>query len=183
MRNIELKARLADLDAARTLAEAVATKRLGVQHQIDTYFHCRHGRLKLRQIDGLRAELICYARADQEGPKPSDYQLAPIAHPETLKAALTAALGVRAVVEKRREIFLHHNVRIHLDDVLHLGRFLEFEAVLKSPSDEAAGRALLDGLMRQFAISPADLLPGSYGEMVMQDATLAGRQAAGYDEE
>jgi adenylate cyclase, class 2 len=166
MRNIELKARLANLDTARRVAESIATKRLGTQHQIDTYFHCLHGRLKLRQIDSLRAELISYARADEEGPKPSDYRLVPIAHPETLKAALTAALGVRAVVEKRREIFLHHNVRIHLDHVVHLGRFIEFEAVLDSASDEAAARALLDSLMRQFALAPPDLLRGSYGEMV-----------------
>jgi len=99
--------------------------------------------------------------------------LAPIAHPETLKAALTAALGVRAVVEKRREIFLHHNVRIHLDDVLHLGSFLEFEAELGPASDEAAGRALIESLMRDFAIAPADLLPGSYAEMLLQKPPLA----------
>jgi adenylate cyclase, class 2 len=166
MRNIELKARIADWDKAHEVAAAVATKRLGKQHQIDTYFHCRHGRLKLRQIDGLRAELICYARPDEEGPKPSDFQVAPIAHPETLKAALTAALGVRAIVEKRRDIFLHHQVRIHLDDVTGLGHFIEFEAVLGPSLDEAAGRVLIDTLTRQFGISPADLLTNSYGEMV-----------------
>ena len=54
----------------------------------------------------------------------------PIAEPALLKAALTAALGVRRVVDKRREIFLADNVRIHLDDVAGLGTFLEFEAVL-----------------------------------------------------
>jgi adenylate cyclase class IV len=166
MRNIELKARLADLDAARKAAAAIATKQLGTQQQIDTYFHCRHGRLKLRQIDGLRAELVWYARADQTDPKPSDYQLAPLAHPETLKAALAAALGVRAIVEKRREIFLYHQERIHMDDVLHLGHFIEFEAVLGPALDEAAGRALIDTLMGHFAISPADLLASSYGEML-----------------
>ena len=166
MRNIELKARLADYAAAQQVAAAIATKRLGTQHQIDTYFHCHHGRLKLRQIDGLRAELVWYARADEEGPKPSDYQLVPLQNPETLKAALAAALGIRAVVEKRREIFLYHSVRIHLDDVVGLGRFLEFEAVLGPETDETAGRALLDSLMRHFAISPADLLANSYGEMV-----------------
>jgi adenylate cyclase, class 2 len=166
MRNIELKARLADYGAAQRVASAIATMRLGEQHQVDTYFHCRNGRLKLRQIDGLRAELVWYARADQQGPKPSDYQLVPLSNPETLKAALTAALGVRAVVEKRREIFLYHNVRIHLDDVVGLGRFLEFEAVLGPEVDEGAGRALIDSLMRHFAITPADLLANSYGEMV-----------------
>ena len=174
MRNIELKARLGDWEKAHEVAAAVATKRLGQQHQIDTYFHCRHGRLKLRQIDGLRAELVCYSRADQEGPKASDYQVAPIAHPETLKAALTAALGVRTVVEKRRDIFLHHNVHIHLDEVVGLGRFIEFEAVLGPSLDEAAGRVLIDHLIDRFGISAADLLPKSYGEMVEIAEPIAG---------
>ena len=65
MRNIELKARLADYAAAQKVAETVATRRLGTQHQIDTYFHCGQGRLKLRQIDRLRAELVWYARPDR----------------------------------------------------------------------------------------------------------------------
>jgi len=33
-------------------------------------------------------------------------------------------------VSKRREIYLWHNVRIHLDAVTGLGSFVEFEAVL-----------------------------------------------------
>jgi predicted adenylyl cyclase CyaB len=166
MRNIELKARLVDLDTARKVAAVIATSRLGPQHQIDTYFHCMQGRLKLRQIDGLRAELIWYDRADQKDPRPSDYQLVPLSNPETLKAALAGALGIRAVVEKRREIFLYHSVRIHLDDVVGLGHFLELEAVLGGEVDEAAGRALIDSLQRHFALAPPDLLSSSYGEMV-----------------
>ena len=166
MRNIELKARLADYDAAHRAAASIATKRLETQHQIDTYFHCNDGRLKLRQIDGLRAELIWYKRDDQEDPTPSDYQLVPLSNPESLKAALAAALGIRVVVEKRWEIFLYHNVRIHLDDVVGLSRFLEFEAVLGSTVDETAGRAAIDALVQHFAIAPADLLANSYGEMV-----------------
>ena len=137
-----LKARLADLRGGPTRwPQPSPPSGWATQHQIDTYFHCRHGRLKLRQIDGLRAELVWYARPDEEGPKPSDYQLVPLQNPETLKAALAAALGVRAVVEKRREIFLYHSVRIHLDDVVGLGHFIEFEAVLgATPTKRPAGR-------------------------------------------
>lgn len=167
MRNIELKARLADLGAARRVAEEIATNRLGVQHQVDTYFHCREGRLKLREIDGLSAQLVWYARPDEHGPKASDYRLVPVSNPQTLKAALSAALGVRGVVEKRREVFLVGNVRIHLDDVVGLGRFLEFEAVLGPAMDPAAGHAQVQDLIGRFAIGPEDLLPGSYGEMVL----------------
>jgi len=165
LRNIELKARLADLEAARKTAEALATKRLGVQHQIDTYFHCRRGRLKLRQINGLSAELVWYARPDEPGPKASDYLQVPVSNPETLKAALSAGLGVRAIVDKRREIFLWHNVRIHLDQVAGLGTFLELESVLGPTVSEDRGRAQLDELLGQFGVRADDLLTGSYGEM------------------
>jgi len=166
LRNIELKARLGDLESARRAAHEIATQRGGVQEQVDTYFLCRHGRLKLRQIDNLSAQLVCYARPDRPQPKPSDYQLVPIANPETLKSALTAALGVRCVVRKRREIFLYHNVRIHLDQVAELGPFLEFEAVLGPGVDDAAGQAQLDELTAKFALQPANLVSGSYADMI-----------------
>ena len=166
MRNIELKARLGDYANAKKVAMTIATKQLGVQHQIDTYFHCRNGRLKLRQIDGLKAELIAYDRPDSESPKASDYQIVPVSNPETLKAALTAALGVRTIVEKRREVFLYHTARIHLDDVSGLGQFIEFEAVLGPDMDAVAGQALVDSLMCHFSVWSADLVASSYGEMV-----------------
>lgn len=165
MQNIELKARLTDVDRARRIATELATKRLEPQHQVDTYFHCRSGRLKLRQIDGLTAQLIWYERPDREGAKASDYRLVPVANPETLKAALAGALGIRSVVEKRREIFLWHNVRIHLDEVTGLGTFLEFEAVLGPAVAAAAGHAQVEELIGRFGIAHPDLVRGSYGEM------------------
>lgn len=122
--------------------------------------------MKLRQINGLSAQLIAYSRPDEEGPKTSDYRLVPVANPESLKAALTAALGVRVVVDKCREIYLVDNVRIHLDDVTGLGQFLEFEAVLGPGVDEAAGRAQLAQLAPRFSIRPADLLAGSYADLL-----------------
>ncbi|MHC4407349.1 MAG: class IV adenylate cyclase [Planctomycetota bacterium] len=168
MQNIELKARLVDLEAARRVAREVATEHLGVQHQVDTYFRCHHGRLKLRQIDGVLAQLVSYARPDDPGPKQSDYTLVPVSEPERLKGALSAALGVRCVVEKRREIFLHHNVRIHLDEVVHLGSFLEFEAVLGPTVDAQTGRRQVDSLAERFALARNDWLTGSYAEMLSQ---------------
>jgi len=170
-RNIELKARLGDLPAARRIAEAIATDRLGVEHQVDTYFHTPTGRLKLREIDGEAARLVAYLRPDDAGPKGSDYVLVPIPDPAGLKRGLAATLGIRAVVDKRREIFLVDNVRIHLDQVDGLGTFLEFEAVLgPTPQgadiDDDAGRAQLADLRRRFDLRDADLITGSYGEMI-----------------
>jgi adenylate cyclase class 2 len=165
MRNIEIKARLWDLPAARQVAEGLATQRLGLQEQTDTYFHCANGRLKLRQINGQTAQLIWYVRPSDPRPKASDYHLVPVLQPEPLIAALRAAIGVINVVRKRREIYLWHNVRIHLDDVEGLGQFLEFEAVLSAEIGENAGREQLEKLTVQFGIEPKDLLAGSYTDM------------------
>ena len=76
------------------------------------------------------------------------------------------------MVDKRREIFLVDNVRIHLDEVTGLGTFLEFEAVLGPAADgrtvdEEEGRRQLAELRTRFGLRDADLLTGSYGEMIV----------------
>ena len=166
MRNIELKARLADYAAAQRVASAIATKRLGTQHQIDTYFHCHHGRLKLRQIDGLRAELVWYARADQEGPKPSDYQLVPLEQSRNAQGGARRGLGHPGGGREAAG-------NLPLSQRTHpFGRRVGAGPLPRvrgraGAGDRRSGRpALLDSLMRHFAISPADLLANSYGEMV-----------------
>ncbi len=165
-RNIELKARVRDPRRALRVARQVATRHVGIQHQIDTYFVCARGRLKLRQIDNSRAELVAYERTNDLEPKPCDYHLVPVTATEELKAALTASLGIRSVVVKQRDIFLYHNVRIHLDEVEGLGSFLEFEAVLDDEHGEAEGRQMVEKLSELFGLRDEDILPGSYGEMV-----------------
>jgi len=162
--NIELKARLPSLDKAREIASRLATDRLEDQHQIDTYFHCKQGRLKLREINRERAELIWYERPDQSEPKASNYCLVPMDDPAAAKQSLVAALGVRQVVEKHREIYLYDNVRIHLDRVVNLGEFLEFEAVLGPDVGAEEGNAQVKYLREQFGIASSDLLTGSYAD-------------------
>lgn len=168
--NVELKARSASLEQARAIALGVATKHLGEQSQVDTYFRCTHGRLKLRQIDGLSAQLVWYARPDDMSAKTSSYRLVPVTHPETLKQALEAACGVLVVVAKRREIFLYQNVRIHLDHVEGLGTFIEFEAVLGPSVDETIGRKQVAWLSAEFQITRADLVAQSYSDLLLAAA-------------
>jgi adenylate cyclase, class 2 len=178
--NIELKARLSDLAAARKTAQRFATAYLGIQEQTDTYFHCPQGRLKLREIvdygtqqqDATRPkhvsiQLISYDRADQVDAKESYYQLVEISDPERVRE-LKSQMGIRAVVAKRREIYLYHNVRMHLDEVCNLGTFLEFEAVLGGDIDETAGRAQVALLQNKFGLAEADLVEGSYVDLLLQ---------------
>jgi predicted adenylyl cyclase CyaB len=167
-RNIELKARIADWDAALRIARSLATADLGELHQTDTYFRAPFGRLKLRQFDQPPAELIAYSRPDRPDAKPSDYRIVTIDDAESLLAALDAALGVWARVEKRRRAFLHDNVRIHRDDVATLGHFLEFEAVIDDRHDESRCRDTLVRLCQAFGLCASDLLDRSYSDMIAE---------------
>lgn len=173
-KNIELKARLPDLVAARNTALRLATENLGVERQVDTYFFCRNGRLKLREIERggthAKSELVAYTRPDESHAKASRYHIVPVREPTLLKGALAASLGVRAVVDKVREIFLWYNVRIHLDRVRDLGTFLEFEAVLGTSVDEESGHAQVSELRSLFGIQLGDLVAVSYGDMIAEDA-------------
>ena len=165
-RNIEIKARLASLIVARAVAERLATEPPQVQHQVDTYFKVADGRLKLREIEGAEPQLIWYRRSDQPNAKGSDYLLVPIVDSASLKEALSGAVGIDVVVDKVREIYLHDNVRIHLDRVEGLGEFLEFEAVLSNAIDDVKGHEQLSWLLQQFSIAEKDLVATSYSNLL-----------------
>ena len=173
-RNIEIKVRVASLENARGIAKSLATDTLGMQTQIDTYFHCANGRLKLREIDQSQFFLIWYRRANQPVPRASDFCLATVAEPETLKQALSGALGVRAVVRKRREVFLYHNVRIHLDNVCEVGTFLEFESVLGTHANQQMGHGQVERLLEAFGVSANDYLAMSYVDLLLDSGGPSG---------
>jgi predicted adenylyl cyclase CyaB len=168
-RNLELKLRLPDLAAVRRACAAVAEP-AGAMEQVDTYFHVPHGRLKLRESlqpsAAGEATLIAYHRPDAADVRASEYHLVPVPHAAALKYALSAALGVRGVVRKRREVLMYHNVRIHLDEVEGLGTFLELEAVISEQADEAVSGARLNELCRRLGLRPGDGIAGSYADLL-----------------
>ena len=167
-RNIEIKARLTSLDAARQIAASLATKHLGVFEQVDTFFHCSSGRLKVRQVKGQPAELIAYHRPDTSEAKTSNYHLIRIDEGGQLIAALSSSLGKLQTVRKVREVFLYHNVRIHLDHVENLGDFLELESVVSGDVTESTARQRLDELVARFSIQKEDLKARAYADLLSE---------------
>jgi adenylate cyclase, class 2 len=165
-RNLELKACCANLEACRQALSRLGIRLHQVELQTDTYFHISNGRLKLREIEGLTAALIWYERPDSEVERISLYHLARVADPDAMKALLAPALGVRGQVSKRREIYLWHNVRIHLDEVAGLGSFVEFEAVLGPEDDEATAHRRLEHLTRALQLDPSDYRGKSYADLL-----------------
>lgn len=163
MRNVELKARLADRGLAKACCEDLGAAFQGDIHQVDIYFRVPEGRLKLREKDPGGGELIFYRREDVAEARTSDYYLAPAA-PE-LKTLLTNAFGVIAVVDKVRSLWFWKNVRIHLDRVQGLGDFIEFEAVLSQDHNEADGHEKVAHLQETFSLT--EPIQGSYLDLIL----------------
>lgn len=166
-RNIEIKAHARDFDAQVDKAERIASGPAQLITQEDTFFHVSNGRLKLREFGDGTGELIQYHRADAAGPKQSSYVLSRTTEPETLKAALANALGVRAVVKKTRTLYLSGQTRLHFDEVENLGRFIELEVVLDAEQDAGEGTPIAEKLMAALGIQEGDLITGAYVDMLL----------------
>ena len=168
MRNLELKARCADLTAAEATARGLGAKAGGTLHQLDTYFATPGGRLKLRQINRGGGELIYYERAEDDAVRWSNYYTAPIADCAALRDVLGRAYHVRLEVEKTRVLYLYRDARIHLDRVERLGTFLEFEAPVatEGSADRERAQEIMEELMTAFGIRPADSVQASYADLL-----------------
>ena len=168
MPNIEMKAICNDLDKARANALRLGAIPLWKDSQVDTYFHTKAGKLKLRESGENGAELLPYIKTEQAGLKRSDYAKIPISDPILVKSLLEELLGKRLVVKKTREVLLIGNIRVHLDEVEGLGKFLEFEAVFEmdTPENRAREAEKVARLMVEFDSKNEDLIQCSYPELL-----------------
>lgn len=165
-RNVEIKARVACIDALLPRARALAEGDAQRIEQDDTFFRVPHGRLKLREFGDGSAELIHYQRPDTPGAKLSDYVRTAVPQPATLREALQRALGVEGRVRKQRTLLLAGQTRIHLDRVEGLGDFVELEVVLRDDQGEHEGARIADALMHELGLAAAPRIAGAYLDLL-----------------
>jgi len=170
-RNIEIKARIASVEALAHKAAALADEGPIELTQDDTFFTCPNGRLKLRALSSTEGELIFYRRPDHTGPKESFYLRSPTSAPETLRESLSLAYGRAGRVRKRRTLFLIGRTRVHLDEVEGLGHFLELEVVLDEGEPAEAGIREAHELMRKLGVEQSQLIEGAYVDLLAERGT------------
>jgi len=164
-RNVEIKARIHDMDAMTRRVETLAGPCVEQLTQEDIFFNVPNGRLKLRTFADGRGELIHYDRENSLQPRESRYVCSPTTDPKSLNQALSNALGVRAVVRKTRMLYVLGQTRIHLDQVVGLGNFLELEVVLKPEEEVAHGVSVAKDLMLQLGVTETDLIADAYVDL------------------
>lgn len=162
--NLEIKAKISNVKKAVEVARMLPAKFEGILMQVDTYFNSPSGRMKLREIMGNRSELIFYLREEESIQRISTYQIYRADQPSHLKSILENAMGVRAIISKKRSLFIYNENRIHIDEVHNLGNFIEFEIPIKT-NEENASR-IMDFLIQKFEIQGSDFIKGSYVDLL-----------------
>ena len=164
--NFEFKARLKDPAQVRAVLKQLRARFVGTDHQVDTYFCVPAGRLKIRE-GRIENSLIHYHRRNSAQARRSEVELMLLPRRNSVRAILSGALGVLAVVDKRREIYFAGNVKIHLDKVRGLGTFVEVEAMTRT-GDIKKVRAEAERFRTLFAISTDDIVPQSYSDLILK---------------
>jgi predicted adenylyl cyclase CyaB len=165
-RNVEIKARITDIEALAAKVVALADQGPIELVQDDTFFTCDTGRLKLRTFSIDKGELIFYRRADQPGPKESFYVRSPTSAPETLREELSLACGQAGRVQKHRTLFIVGRTRVHLDRVSGLGDFLELEVVLEDQEPCDIGVREAYELLTRLSVESTQLIDSAYVDLL-----------------
>jgi len=124
-KNLEIKVKLS---SHKEVQEILKKNKISFEElllQKDIYYKVNKGLLKLR-IENDKQTLIFYDRNEKSKKRWSDYHLLEIDNTDANKY-LKRFLEVLTIVNKKRELYLYKNTRIHLDYVKGLGSFLELE--------------------------------------------------------
>jgi predicted adenylyl cyclase CyaB len=168
IKNYEFKARVEDLEKYENKLLSLNPVYIGLDHQIDTYFHVQKGRLKLRE-GNIENSLINYDRENIAGSKLSDIILYKHEPNAALKNILVHQLGVKAIVDKKRKIYFIDNVKFHFDVVENLGTFIEVEAI--DEKDEMSMEDLKEQCqfyLHFFELSNTQLIDQSYSDLMLE---------------
>ena len=166
--NIEFKARTNNIEALEEKLLSLNPQFIGEDHQKDTYYNVKTGRLKLRE-GNIENALIWYQREDVKGAKQSDILLYKHPPDDALKNILNKVHGVKIIVDKIRKIYFVENVKFHFDRLEGLGTFVEVEAI------DSNGEIGIEKLKEQcdfyinfLEIKTEDFMKKSYSDMMME---------------
>lgn len=166
MQNIEFKAELRNLEAARAQCKALDAQCIGTLRQTDTYFKLPDGRLKKREAPGEPIEWIFYHRPDRARPRMCNYSI--LSDEQARRRWGAYSIKPWLIVRKTRELWMIRNVRIHLDEVDELGTFIEFEAMVSKEFDVKTCHDAIADLREHFQPILGEPVSVSYCDLMAQ---------------
>jgi len=163
-RNLEIKCRLDNFKIVRKRILEIKRFAFLNEIQVDVYYKIKKGRLKLRIINSERGSLIFYERKEKTSKRISNYLISETESFKELDAILRRQFEVLGIVHKKRDIYLENNIRIHLDSVKGLGKFLEIEVVYESL---IKAKKQMEQLIVALGLDEKDFIKASYSDLLI----------------
>ena len=169
--NYEIKAYTSEHDSIREFLNKHKAVFKGVDHQIDTYFPVKIGRLKIRE-GNIENCIVHYDRESKSGPKRCEYSIIKFKPDDpvlrSFKDILISTMGVLTVVDKKREIYFLGNTKFHLDTVKGFGKYFEIEVIDTKKIEESVLRKQCENYLKELGIKSAQLMKESYSDMMLE---------------
>lgn len=167
MQNLEFKAELRDIEAARRQCALMGAERVALIDQMDEYFRLVDGRLKRRTNNDRPPAWIFYHRTDDITPCISTCTV--LTDEQARRRWGTQSLHQWLTVRKKRELWRIGPVRIQLDDVERLGLFIEFEIELSKHLRAKEARQAMMELRESFEPVLGEPVSASYSDLMEQE--------------
>ena len=172
MLEIELKVRVESLDHVRRKLEQLNARFCGRVHEHDVYYNAPHRdfsktdeALRVRYADGKAVVTYKGAKIKNLGLKAREELNTDIKSGEIFENILTHLGFVRtAEVNKWRENYSLGNASIALDDVEHLGTFVEIEVLAETDAQNA--KTGIERLAKELGVEGKPIL-ASYLELLL----------------
>lgn len=168
MTNLEIKLQLSKSQPL-IIASALEKYFVGLFRQVDTYYKCNDGRLKIRNENNKRSHAIYYRRNDDKNPKISKYHKYQIYNLSSFMDVFGSLLVKFATIEKSRQLYQYKNARVHIDYVDNLGVFVEIEVEIKNDDDKKKSVDLLNDILKMTKTTNSKRIACGYLELYLRN--------------
>jgi len=171
--NLELKYFCSDFRPVRALLREIGARKIHAVQQKDYFFNLPNRksshprRLKLREENG-RHMLVYYERPNFSARLSTKADVKVLTVLDSgLREFLSTAFGVKAVVEKKRELWRKGHTVFHLDTVKNVGKVFEIE-VWTNPKTLSDDKVDFAKYRRQFLPYLGAIIRGSNANIVVK---------------
>jgi len=166
--NLELKAELRDPDLGETLLMRAGALRIARVEQSDTHYRMGDGRLLRRVSADEPVEWIHYHRPISAPIRASRFTI--YTDREARARFGLRPMPVWLIVNKQRSMWVQKSLRVHVDEVVGLGWFIEIEALVTPRRPADACRAAVLGLRDRLRPALGEVLAGGYADLAAREA-------------
>ena len=164
MLNFELKTRISNYEKIIEKMKNIGAVYKETMNQIDYYLQIGVNKEKIREINNQIISLISYKRSEKRGRKDSNYIIKTLSSEQ--KESFLEKKPPLCTVSKIRQLWMYKNTRIHIDNVIGLGNFMELETVVKDISKNQ-GLDEFKEIVNKLEIKLEKTEPYSYSDLIL----------------